>query len=377
MWHGTVGSGCDRQRRLDPRQQRRGARDSRPGSRSSARRRAPGSARRPGTCRSRRGSADRRGAVAQRRDPRPASRAPAGARSTSSAHRATRGRRRPSPGRSGRRAARRRPSAAATVLCDLVPAVDGEQVRVGAGDPHEERRAVDHDPPVRVRQPGRDPLGDDLTTRPVGDRRDDLVDRGWHAERVAQRLPFEGGTREGRHHRRRGRRDEHRLPPRGARLDRHRPRRPRRADLRIDLPLGRPGRPAPGLGDAHQDDDVRLRPLPAPRRRDRHRPLVARGRLAPPGVDAGALRGAPAPGGLGQDVRPAARADHRRGGPGPLPADVDRRRPRRRLAADRRLARPVGARQRAGRGRAPEGRPDPRPRRGSSRSARTAAGSPA
>ena len=39
------------------------------------------------------------------------------------------------------------------------------------------------------------------------------------------------------------------------------------------------------------------------------RPVVARGRLAPPGVDAGAVRGAPPPGRLGQDLRPAARPD--------------------------------------------------------------------
>ena len=37
--------------------------------------------------------------------------------------------------------------------------------------------------------------------------------------------------------------------------------------------------------------------------------VVARGRLAPAGLDAGALRGAPAPGRLGEDVRAAARAD--------------------------------------------------------------------
>ena len=40
------------------------------------------------------------------------------------------------------------------------------------------------------------------------------------------------------------------------------------------------------LGDADEDDDVRGRPVPAARRRDRHRPVVARGRLAPAGVHA-------------------------------------------------------------------------------------------
>ena len=86
-------------------------------------------------------------------------------------------------------------------------------------------------------------------------------------------------------------------------------------------------------------------------RRDGRRPVVARGRVAPAGVVEGAARGAPAPGGLGEDVRAAARADLRRRGPRPLPADVDRRRARRGLAADRRLARSVraraGARRRA------------------------------
>ena len=65
------------------------------------------------------------------------------------------------------------------------------------------------------------------------------------------------------------------------------------------------------------------------------------------------------------------------GGPGPLPADVDRRRPRRGLAADRRLARPVRPGQRARGGRPPARRADPPAHPGRRRSARTAAGSPA
>ena len=65
-------------------------------------------------------------------------------------------------------------------------------------------------------------------------------------------------------------------------------------------------------------------------RRDRDRSVVARGRLAPAGLVAGPrFEELAPPGRLGQDVRPAARADHRRGGAGPVPADVDRRRPRR------------------------------------------------
>ena len=112
--------------------------------------------------------------------------------------------------------------------------------------------------------------------------------------------------------------------------------------------------------------------VPAPPRRDGRRPVVARGRVAPAGLVEGALRGAPAPGRLGEDVRAAARADLGRGGARPLPADVDRRRPRRGLAADRRLARPVRAGAGA-RGRRPEARrddPDPHPRRRDRRRAR-------
>ena len=63
-----------------------------------------------------------------------------------------------------------------------------------------------------------------------------------------------------------------------------------RAELtsRLDLPLRRSRRPAAQLGDADQDDDVRRRLYRAARGRDRHRPGVARGRLAPPRVDTGA-----------------------------------------------------------------------------------------
>ena len=85
----------------------------------------------------------------------------------------------------------------------------------------------------------------------------------------------DGGARPGGDHRRRRRRDVDRLPPRRARLDRHRPRRPGRADVRLDVPLGGPRRPAPvELGDPDPDDDVRRRrctgaspPRPASTRR--------------------------------------------------------------------------------------------------------------
>ena len=136
-------------------------------------------------------------------------------------------------------------------------------------------------------------------------------------------------------------------------------RRPRRADLGLDLPFGRSRRAAAQHRDADQDDDVRLRPVPATGGRDRDGPVVARGRLAPPRVQPGTFRGAPPPGRLGQDVRPAARAHHRRRGAGTLPAHVDRGRPRRGLPADRWLARPVRSCQRPGRRRAPARRADP------------------
>ena len=61
--------------------------------------------------------------------------------------------------------------------------------------------------------------------------------------------------------------------------------------------------------DPDPDDDVRRRPVPAAGRRDRRRPVLARGRLAAPGVDAGAAtRSSQRQAGWAQDVRPAARA---------------------------------------------------------------------
>ena len=86
--------------------------------------------------------------------------------------------------------------------------------------------------------------------------------------------------------------------------------------------------------------------------RGRSRDGLARGRLAAARVVAGADGGDHAPGGLGEDVRAPARADLGAGGAGAVPADVDRRRPRRRLSADRRLHRPEPAHVRARRGRA-------------------------
>ena len=60
---------------------------------------------------------------------------------------------------------------------------------------------------------------------------------------------------------------------------------------------------------------------------------LARGRLAAPCLVAGAHGGAVAPGRLGEDIRPAARARVCRGGAAALPADVDRRRARRGVSA--------------------------------------------
>ena len=86
-----------------------------------------------------------------------------------------------------------------------------------------------------------------------------------HDRRSADRLGADGGPCPGGDHRRRRRRDVDRVPPRRARLDRRRPRRPGRAHLRLDVPLGRARRPAPRLRDADEDDDVRRRAVPAAR----------------------------------------------------------------------------------------------------------------
>ena len=92
-----------------------------------------------------------------------------------------------------------------------------------------------------------------------------------------------------------------------------------------------------------------------PRRRVRARPRLGRVRRHPPRLDRGADGGAAPPGGLGEDLRAAAGADLGRGGEGDVPADVDRGRARRRLAADRRLPRPLPAHLRARRRRPREG----------------------
>ena len=81
--------------------------------------------------------------------------------------------------------------------------------------------------------------------------------------------------------------------------------------------------------------------------RGRARDGLARGRLAAARVVAGADGGALAPGRLGEDVRPPARPDLGRRSAAAVPADVDRRRARRRAPPHRRLHRPEPADLRA------------------------------
>ncbi len=85
---------------------------------------------------------------------------------------------------------------------------------------------------------------------------------------------------------------------------------------------------------------------------------LARGRVAPARVVARADGGDRAAGGLGEDVRAAARARLGRRGAAALPADDDGRRPRRGVPADRRLHRPEPAHVRARRRRAAPRRRD-------------------
>ena len=119
-----------------------------------------------------------------------------------------------------------------------------------------------------------------------------------------------------------------------------------------------PRRPAALVGLADADDDGLGRALPEARRR-RVRPRLDRVRRHPARVHAGALGGDAPPGGLGQDLRAAARADLARGGARALPADVDRQGHRRLVAADRRLPRSQPAHLRHGRRRAARRLPGP------------------
>ena len=78
------------------------------------------------------------------------------------------------------------------------------------------------------------------------------------------------------------------LLARAARLGRRRPRRARRADERLDLPLRRSRRPAAQHALADEDDDGERRALPLARGRGRPRDGLARGRVASPRVLPGA-----------------------------------------------------------------------------------------
>ena len=121
----------------------------------------------------------------------------------------------------------------------------------------------------------------------------------------------------------------------------------------IHVPFGGSGGAAARLGLPDQDDDVLGRALPAARGGVRVRPGMDRVRQPPARLQRGAHGGAPPPGRLGQDIRPADGAGLGGGGEGEVPADVDRRRPRRRLDSHRRLPRSRPAHQRARRRRPP------------------------
>ena len=173
---------------------------------------------------------------------------------------------------------RRRPG-----VVELVRAVDREQLGGRPGDPHEAWRAVDLDPVVAVGQAAGDRLDPDRPARPGRDRGDDLArsfgSPGWIGMRLivppdtlppgrwrarwparlqarsargmdqAQAVIIGGGVGG----------TQHRLPPGRTRLARHRARRPGRADLRLDVPFGRPRRPAALERDPDPDDDGQRR----------------------------------------------------------------------------------------------------------------------
>ena len=163
----------------------------------------------------------------------------------------------------------------------------------------------------------------------------------------------------GSHHRRRRRRRQHRVPPHGQGVARRRAPRARRADQRVDVPLGGTRRAAPVLGRADAAHDVERRVLPAPRGRDRARPRVEGDGQPPARLHARAGPRAPAAGRLGQDLRASARGDRAGGRPAALSGDGARRGPRRRVPADGRTPRPERPRHGAGRGRAAARRGDP------------------
>ena len=192
---------------------------------------------------------------------------------------------RPAPG-AGRRAARARRGAA---------------VR----RPRARRQAGRAAPPRRARRLRRRRDGGRVLARPVPRRPHaarDRIDAGRQSEIQRPR---------GRDRRRRRRLLDPLLAD-AARLGRRRPRRAGRPDERLDVPLRRARRPAAQLARADADDDELGRALPHARGGGRPRDGLARGRLAAARLLARAAGGDHAPGRLGEDVRPAARARSRR-----------------------------------------------------------------
>ena len=115
---------------------------------------------------------------------------------------------------------------------------------------------------------------------------------------------------------------------------------------------------------ADEDDDVLGRPLRASSRARRARTRLAPARRPAARVVAGALRGDPPPERLGAHFGLPMEIVSRGRGAGAVPADVDRRRARRRLPAVRRLPRPEPAHVRARRRRPPAAAPRSRRARG-------------
>jgi hypothetical protein len=145
-----------------------------------------------------------------------------------------------------------------------------------------------------------------------------------------------------RRHRRRHRRLLHRLPPREARLDRHGAAGEAQAHLRLDLPRRRPGRPAAHQRQHHPAARQLGRALQDPGGRDRPGHRLEDERRPAPRVQRGALDRGQAPGHHGQELRAGDAPALAEGGAGPVAADGDRRRGRRRLPA-RPTARPTPA----------------------------------
>ena len=167
----------------------------------------------------------------------------------------------------------------------------------------------------------------------VDPRFDDWLDAARGSDRRGRR------SRPGRDRGRRRRRDEHRVPPREARMDGRAAGRSGGADERLHVPLGGARGPAPELREPHADDDVRRGALPDARRRHGRRPRMAPGRHAAPRVVA-VPDGGPGPPGRVGEVFGLPVEIVGGGGPRTLPADRRLARARRPVRADRRPHRP-------------------------------------